>query len=170
MHNYHPLASTPFILCFTHNAIKSFIMSSAAPTPSNPYRVTPAFSKAASSIRSGRVVLHPPEAIDASVHRTSVTLTPRSLGNTTTTTSTSSGPLQPHRSPSRHRLLKSSPLPPIQSTPVELNHPMTHVSSRQTMLRRSDLFYLTSPLLLLSSSLRQNYFHLLIFLGETLIS
>ena len=107
----------------THNAIKSFIMSSAAPTPSNPYRVTPAFSKAASSIRSGRVVLHPPEAIDASVHRTSVTLTPRSLGNTTTTTSTSSGPLQPHRSPPRHRLLKSSPLPPIQSTPVELNHP-----------------------------------------------
>ena len=107
----------------THNAIKSFIMSSAAPTPSNPYRVTPASSKAASSIRSGRVVLHPPEAIDASVHRTSVTLTPRSLGNTTTTTSTSSGPLQPHRSPSRHRLLKSSPLPPIQSTPVELNHP-----------------------------------------------
>lgn len=94
-----------------------------APTPSNPYRVTPASSKAASSIRSGRVVLHPPEAIDASVHRTSVTLTPRSLGNTTTTTSTSSGPLQPHRSPSRHRLLKSSPLPPIQSTPVELNHP-----------------------------------------------
>lgn len=107
----------------THNAIKSFIMSSAAPTPSNPYRVTPASSKAASSIRSGRVVLHPPEAIDASVHRTSVTLTPRSLGNTTTTTSTSSGPLQPHRSPPRHRLLKSSPLPPIQSTPVELNHP-----------------------------------------------
>jgi hypothetical protein len=50
-------------------------------------------------------------------------LTPRSLGNTTTTTSTSSGPLQPHRSPPRHRLLKSSPLPPIQSTPVELNHP-----------------------------------------------
>ena len=49
----------------THNAIKSFIMSSTTPTPSNPYRLTPASSKAASSIRSGRVVLHPPEAIDA---------------------------------------------------------------------------------------------------------
>ena len=40
-------------------------MSSAAPTPTHPYRVTPASSKAASSIRSGRVTLHPTEAIDA---------------------------------------------------------------------------------------------------------
>ena len=53
------------IYSITHNAIKPFIMSSAAPTPSNPYRVTPASSKAASFIRIGRVFLHPPEAIDA---------------------------------------------------------------------------------------------------------
>ena len=48
-----------------HNANKPCTMSSAAHTPTNPYRVMPASSKTSSSIRSGRVSFHTPEAINA---------------------------------------------------------------------------------------------------------